>query len=222
MPDLVDPTDVPVIVLKAFLGPGSLVALLVALALWASGWWNAARSAARLTRHVWVGLSGLDPQGRTRVARTSLALGVAQVGYLLMSYFVAVELSVFLGLQQGIALPDFANWTKAPANAQWDTFVTVWLVVAALVVVIANHWAAQGDTAWFLLFLAVPGLLCAGVLVIAGLGAYMGYRQGDPQYTPYVVWTYPVVFGLLAVYLITFWLAVTTPRRLFAAWSSAA
>ncbi|MBP2323923.1 hypothetical protein JOF56_004308 [Kibdelosporangium banguiense] len=217
-PDLTNPDDAFVILLERLWGPESLIAVGVAVAMFLYAWWQAGVAAARLARRAYAGVSSLDPDGRTRVARTSVGLGLAQAGYLLLSYFIAVELSVFLGLQPGVPLPDFANWAKVPDNAHWDGFVTVWFLIAVVLVLTANYWAAKGGSATFLLWLCVPGGMAGLALVVAGLGAFMGYKDGDPQYTSYVVWTYPVVLGVLVVYLTLYCLAVLAPARFFAAW----
>jgi hypothetical protein len=199
-------------------GAESLIAVAVAVVLFASAWWSAVTSAAKFTGRAGVTLSTLDSMGRITVVRTSVVMVLAQSMYLFLSYFIAVELSVMLGLQPGVALPDYAHWAKAPANAQWDTFVICWFVIATVVVVIADYWASKGGTAIYLLWFWVPGLMAAAVLVVAGLGAFMGYQDGDPQYPASMVWTYPAVLGLLAVYLISLHLTVTTPNKFSAAW----
>jgi hypothetical protein len=220
--DLPAPDDTFQLLVEEVFGPESLIALAVAVALFAFAWWSAVASAAKFANRARVGLSSLDPDGRTRVARTSIVMVLAQSIYLFLSYFIAVELSVMLGLQPGVALPDYANWTKAPANAQWDGFVICWFVLAVLVVVIADYWASKGGTAIYLLCLWIPGLITGLVIVVAGLGAFMGYQNGDPQYPSSVVRTYPVVLGLLAVYLLAFHLTVTTPNKFFSAWRKSA
>ncbi|MFI9010982.1 hypothetical protein ACIGNX_27470 [Actinosynnema sp. NPDC053489] len=217
-PDLPAPDDVVQNLLEQLFGKESLVVLLFVILVFLSSWWKVLRSVAAGAGQAYGRFRTVDMPRKTRVALNAVIVVVSQSLYLIVGHLVAVEMGVLLGLREGVPLPDYVNWGNVPATAHWDPFTEVYFIISVLVVILAHVVAVQKWSPWPLFAVSIPGFLSAALLIFAGLGALIGYNEGDPQYTTEVVWSYWVVLAVLVGYLILFFLAVTSPGRFRQSW----
>jgi hypothetical protein len=219
-PDLPAPDDVRQSLLELVFGPNSVIVWVYVLVVFAFSWFKAARSASTMAGKAYVHLKSREVPQRTRIIWNGVATIVTQSLYLLLGYFIAVELAVLLGLREGVALPDYKEWMNIPGTASWDPFTGSYFTISIVIVLASHVCAAKGWTTGPLRFFAIPGFFSIVLLIIAGFGALMGQNDGDPQYTTERVWSYWIVLGVVIVYLLLYFAALSAPKRFYASWRS--